>query len=122
MLTATSALLVSTTLVVAVMFVLLAEFGSALVEVAETESVIVVPSAVPEFTSTVSVNVVAAALAKALVLVQVRTPPVGAAGQVQLVVVPDITMDSKVVFVGMLWVKVRLAVAVAGPLLVKTWV
>jgi hypothetical protein len=120
MLTATSALLASTTLVVAVMFVLLTEFGSALVEVAETESVIMVPSAVPEFTSTVSVKVVAAALAKAVVLVQVSIPPVGV-GHVQPPVVPDITMDSKVVFVGMLWVKVR-AVAVAGPLLVKTWI
>lgn len=100
-LTAASALLVSITVVVAAIFVLLAALGSVVAEVADTESVMTVPTAVPEFTRTVIVKVVAAPLAKALVAVQVRTPPVGV-GHVHPVVVPEITADSKVVFAGTL--------------------
>jgi hypothetical protein len=123
MLTLTSALPVPATVVVAVIFVLLMLVGSAVAEVAEAASVMIVPAAVPAFTCTTTVKVVEARLASVEVFVQVRVSGVpDGAGQVQLVVIPDIVTLWKVVFVGITSVKVTGLAALWGPLLVNTWV
>jgi hypothetical protein len=124
MLTLTSALPVPATVVVAVIFVLLMLVGSAVAEVAEAASVMIVPAAVPAFTCTTTVKVVEARLASVVVVfVQVRVSGVpDGAGQVQLVVVPEIVTVWKVVFVGITSVKVTGSAALWGPLLVNTWV
>jgi hypothetical protein len=123
MLTLTSALPVPATVVVAVIFVLLMLVGSAVAEVAEAASVMIVPAAVPAFTCTTTVKVVEARLASVEVFVQVRVSGVpDGAGQVQLVVTPDIVTLWKVVFVGITSVKVTGAAALWGPLLVNTCV
>jgi hypothetical protein len=97
--------------------------GSAVAEVAEAASVMIVPAAVPAFTCTTTVKVVEARLASVEVFVQVRVSGVpDGAGQVQLVVTPDIVTLWKVVFVGITSVKVTGLAALWGPLLVNTWV
>ena len=90
-------------------------------EVAEAASLMTVPPAVPAFTSTVSVKVAVPALASAVVFVQVTVPVAPTAGVVH---VQPVTAGKnwKVVFAGIASVKVTGVAALAGPLLVSTWV
>jgi hypothetical protein len=120
MLTLISALPVAATVVVAVIFVLLLLLGSVVVAVAEAASVMIVPAAVPAFTCTVSVKVAVPVLASAVVFVQVTVPVAPTAGVAH---VQPVTAGKawKVVFAGIASVKVTV-VALAGPLLVSTWV
>jgi len=99
--------------------VLLVRFGTMLVAVAVAVSAMFVPEAVLELTCSTRVKL-AVALRARVVAVQVIVPEAPIAGVVQ-VQPAGAVMDWKLVFGGVVWVKLGDAAA-SGPLLVTLWV
>ena len=95
--------------------------GTIFVALAVAVSAILVPDGVPEFTCNTSVKVTGILSARLLPSLQEMSPVPPRVGTVPQVQPAGTVMDWKLVFGGVVWVKVA-PVAVAGPRLSTVWV